>query len=651
MARLSRVLSAAVIMSAGAALLPSSALARIAGIAEIAEIAEINDQQAALSRASAVTLVARLSTGTISGIVSDERGKPVAGAKVTAIGVTMALAETDASGRFVTQALPAGEYVVKAHLAGFSASRREIVRVGETSTAVPLLQVRRLDSATEKPAEASVPSRPIVSAGFGLPQGEPSGEDPKTGTKDAHPHSETAWRLRHIKRSILKDRSNAIIVADNEPVPAESMFGRAIGGAANFASYATSLFTDLPLTGEVNLLTTSAFDPGQLFGGEGLPRGIAYFAVGSPTPAGEWRVRAAMSEGDLASWTVAGSFASRIGPAHAYNLGLSYSTQGYQGGNPVALAAVREGSRNAAEIFAYDRWRMAPWLELEYGAHYASYGYIDSKRGLISPRVGLTVSPRKGTRFSTLVRQRMVVPGAEEFLPRAITGPALPPERTFSPFAGEEMRVERARGLDFLLEHQVGDAYVVGIRRFFQSVDEQLVTMFSVVPAGDPESIGHYYVGNAGSFDASGWAFSLSTPPGRVRGSVDYTISRAQWTTRNDKLGVMAPAVLRPETEDIHDITTTISTDIPETATRFYLLYRVNTAFTRSSDLTRPGTDGRFDVQVNQALPIGVGGTEWEVLVGLRNLFRDSADPLSVYDELLVVRPPKRVIGGFLVRF
>jgi hypothetical protein len=39
------------------------------------------------------------------------------------------------------------------------------------------------------------------------------------------------------------------------------------------------------------------------------------------------------------------------------------------------------------------------------------------------------------------------------------------------------------------------------------------------------------------------------------------------------------------------------------------------------------------------------------VLFGLRNLFRDPSDPGSVSDELLVVRPPKRVVGGFLVRF
>jgi hypothetical protein len=640
MARISRVLSAAMIMSAGAALLPGSATAQTSG------------QQANRARPSPVTQIARLSTGTITGSVADERGRPVPGAKVTAIGATMALEQTDASGRFVFEVLPAGEYVVKAHLAGFSASKREIVRVGGASASVPPLQVTRLD-APGAPGKtgASVPSRPIVAAGFSLPQAETADESATGGSKDPHPHSETAWRLRHIKRSILKDRSNAIVVATDETLSDGSVFGRAMGGAVNFASYATSLFADLPLTGEVNLLTSS-FVPGDLFGGDDLPRGIAYVSLGAPTPAGEWQVRAAMSEGDLASWILAGSFTSNAGPSHAYTLGLSYSTQGYQGGNPVALAAMRDGSRNAAEVFGFDRWRVTPWLELDYGGRYARYDYIQDDHGLMSPRVGLTVSPRKGTRMSAVVRQRMVVPGAEEFLPRAMTGPALPPERTFAAFEGHDMRVERFRGMDFLVEHQVGDAYVLGFRRFYQNVDDQLVTMFRVVPEGSPESVGHYYVGNAGAFDASGWAISMSTPPGlRVRGSVDYTVTRATWTSRNEALALSVPSVLRPETEDIHDITTSLHTDIPETATRVFVLYRFNTAFTRSDDLTRPGADARFDVQVNQALPFGVAGTKWEILVGLRNLFRDANDPASVYDELLVVRPPKRVIGGFLVRF
>ena len=64
----------------------------------------------------------------------------------------------------------------------------------------------------------------------------------------------------------------------------------------------------------------------------------------------------------------------------------------------------------------------------------------------------------------------------------------------------------------------------------------------------------------------------------------------------------------------------------------------------------RPGA--RFDVQVNQALPfMNFTSAQWEMLVAVRNLFRDDLLDSSVYDELLVVRPPKRVVGGVTVRF
>ena len=82
------------------------------------------------------------------------------------------------------------------------------------------------------------------------------------------------------------------------------------------ASLATTFFTDLPFSGEVNLLTTGAFGPGELFSGEMLPRGVAYMAIGAPTPAGDWSVRAAMNQGDLSSWIVAGAFQSRAATAH-----------------------------------------------------------------------------------------------------------------------------------------------------------------------------------------------------------------------------------------------------------------------------------------------------------------------------------------------
>jgi hypothetical protein len=39
------------------------------------------------------------------------------------------------------------------------------------------------------------------------------------------------------------------------------------------------------------------------------------------------------------------------------------------------------------------------------------------------------------------------------------------------------------------------------------------------------------------------------------------------------------------------------------------------------------------------------------MLVGVRNFFHDTVAEQSIYDELLVVRPPKRVVGGLTLHF
>jgi hypothetical protein len=500
-------------------------------------------------------------------------------------------------------------------------------------------------------AATEVPSRPILTAGVDLPLGEGS------TSPDDHPHGETAWRLRHLKRSVLKDSGEVVSIADAaaaEELPQEppSLLGRAFDGAAGVAS---SIFAGLPFSGEVNLLTTSTFMPGQLFSGTFLPRGIAYVSLGAPVAGGEWTARASLTQSDLSSWIVAGSFASHHASNHDYGFGVSYSTQQYQSSSsPLAIAAAEESTRNVGEISGSDRWTIAPALALDYGGRYARYDYLRD-RSLLSPHLGVTISPLANTHLTASVSQHMLAPGAEEFLAPASVGPWLPPERTFAPLAGEDFRVERARTIDIGVDHQFDDDLVLGVRRFQQSVANQLVTLFGLPVAGGPESPGHYYVANAGSLDAEGWAVRFSSDPSqRVRGSVDYSITHAHWVARGDvgAISIWAPDAVRPQTEDVHGVTTSIETDIPETATRLCFLYRVNTSLPRGTDPSRSTTDTRFGVQVNQALPfMPFGATRWEVLVGVRNLFRDPADDASVYDELLVVRPPKRVVGGVLVKF
>jgi Carboxypeptidase regulatory-like domain/TonB dependent receptor-like, beta-barrel len=609
----------------------------------------------------------RTARGSITGIVSDDRGGPIGGAMVSALGTAMmAKATTDASGFFAIDALPIGEYTVQAHRSGFAGSARAVVRVSGYAPSSQRLQLRRLEGPVATSGTAPVEARPIMAAGIGLPGGtladQPDGEKPADSVdKDDHSHSETAWRLRHIKRSVLKDASPIVTVVERDDdipsgITSGSLLGRAMVSAA---SMATTFFNDLPFSGEVNLLTTSAFGPGGLFSGDLLPRGVAYLAIGAPTGAGTWSVRAAMSQGDLSSWNVAGGFQSKgTGSPHLYKFGLSYSAQDYVGGNPAALAAATDGSRNVGEMYAFDRWALTSRVAVEYGGRYGRFDYLES-RGLFSPRVGITIEPIDKTRISAYVAQRMVAPGAEEFVASEAPGPWLPPERTFAPLGGlgraNTFSTERARYLDLMVEHEFDAPYVIGVRRFYQNVDDQLVTLFGLNVPGGPQSVGHYYVANAGSLGADGWAVRLSTAPGkRITGSIDYSVTRARWLTRGDMgdIAAWAPAAVRPETEDLHDVTTSLATEIPETATRVYVFYKINTGYTRSDQLlTRPGLDARFDLQVNQALPFDLAGTRWEVLVGLRNLFRDPNDPASVYDELLVVKPPKRVVGGFLVRF
>jgi hypothetical protein len=333
MGRMNRVLSAAGFVVIATTAVPSSVPAQ-QGAARAPEFRTVS------------ATVSAVVAGAINGIVSDDRGGPLPGAMVSVFGATMAMTVTDVNGRFSLQRLPAGNYTLRAHLAGFVASRRENVRVGANDPTVYRLQLHRLDTpvATTGTTEP-VTARPILAAGFGLPSIEMP--DPAAADRD-HSHTDTAWRLRHVPRSILKDSANAAIVADDDSgIAGDPLFGGLDRGAPSVVG---SFLADLPFTGEVNLLTTGAFAPGGLFSGDMLPRGVAYLAIGAPTPAGDWALRAAMSEGDLSSWIVAGSFVSRREGRHSYDLGLSYSTQEYQGGNPLALAAVSDGNRNVGVV-------------------------------------------------------------------------------------------------------------------------------------------------------------------------------------------------------------------------------------------------------------------------------------------------------------
>jgi hypothetical protein len=114
---------------------------------------------------------------------------------------------------------------------------------------------------------------------------------------------------------------------------------------------------------------------------------------------------------------------------------------------------------------------------------------------------------------------------------------------------------------------------------------------------------------------------------------------------------LVAASALRGGPARLYDLTTALESVLPLTETRVFVIYKMNTGFATAADgAARPGT--RFELQVNQALPfMNFTNAHWEMIVAIRNLFREDLIDSSVYDELLVVRPPTRVIGGVTVKF
>ncbi len=601
------------------------------------------------------SLLASVGRGTVLGTVRDTRGAALAGVLVSALGPTHAVAVTDASGRFAFGNLPPGPYWLRAHLSGFVASPRELVQVRPHSQLVHSFALRRLGA----DPESGQPERLAAGAGeAALVPAVASADAPEAASED-HPHTLSAWRLRHLARSVLRETNGLTVAetrADRPEGTAEWAPGAWLGWAVeSSARLASALFTDVPWSGEINLLTTGAFNGAQdLFALERLPRGVAFLSIGAPVGRGQYSVRAALASGEVTSWNLAGAYAGRALDRHTLDLGLSYSVQQYEPASAPTIASLADHNRNVGAVYAFDAWQIAPRIEVSYGAHYARYDYVDGDH-LFSPQVGVSVSPAARTYVRATVGQAAVAPGAAEFLPPSAAGLWLPPERTFTPLVGHRFLAERVRNLEIAVEHAFDDTYVLGVRRFYQRSADQLVTLFGVGGSvGDP--LGHYYVANAGLVDADGWGVRVSSPfAGRLRGSLDYTLTRARWTPSAETAAIasVAPSAVRVDAEAVHDVTTSIEAAIPETATRVSVVYRINSAFARSDGEARaPGLDARFDLQVNQALPfVHLISSEWEMLVAVRSLFHEARATGSFYDELLVVRPPKRIVGGFLVRF
>ncbi|MBI3049916.1 MAG: TonB-dependent receptor [Acidobacteria bacterium] len=630
----------------------------LAAVVCAAAAAPVFAQPGARPHPAALASLASAPQASVHGIVLDDRGRPLAGAVVTALGATTSFAVSDEGGRFAFQNLPFGPYLVRAHLQGYLPPRARLVQVNRVSLTVSSIALTQQGEGGD--------ALSVLEAGLGGAEvNGPAAED----EGDNHDHGEVAWRLRHLKRSVLKSAATGFIDYAGDSLLGDSLAG--LGWAVGTPARVASILADVPWNGQLDLLTTTSFDrPRDLLSPQAwLPRGVAFLSLEAPTPGGQYDVRGAVTRGDRASWILAGSYRRAPAP-HRYEAGFSYGVQQYLRAAPDARSAVSEagapiapramgsdGGRTVGALHAYDEWTMTPRLAVSYGAKYARYDYL-AEGGLFSPRAAVTVAPTADEAFTIRAdaSRRAIAPGAEEFIPPS-SRLWLPPERTFSSISPRRgFTSERVDHVELAAERTWAGALVIGVRAFRQRIDEQIVTLFGITSPGSGRAgLGHYYVASAGDLDARGWGVGVSrTMAERLRASVDYTQVRSAWlgpAPDAAALAVVAPAILRDDRRRVHDVTASVDATLPFTATRVVALYRVNSHFA-GADTAEPRFGARFDVQLNQALPFlnGTGG-QWEMLVAVRSLFREDLVDASVYDELLVVRPPKRVVGGVTVKF
>ena len=636
------------------------------------------EEQLGSSRAVGGDVVA---AGELAGVVTASDGIPVGDVLLSLFGPGGAsLAVSDSAGRFRFDGLPAGRYLLRTHRAAGGTSRRfvqiesgqavfEAVVLnpsGESSRELLLAgSTFRFAGAPAAPASAENGTRPEEGARAGE-SGVASTAD-KAAAAGPPPQNARMWWLRRARRSVLKDRMTGASLVKRGATGAPGSPGA--GSAAERWAVAGHAPPDhplagLPISGQVQLLTRATLtSPSFLWPSAAWPGQVAYVSV-APAGAGDWALRGTvdMTTGATSSWAIAGWYSSAPREDHDVQLALSYSRQAHaaaadlqlDGAGPVDTGVP---SREVGRIEATDTWAVAPGLEVGYGAELARYGYLEDGR-LFSPQANVTMSPIDGTRVRAAASRNMTAPGGEQFLP-PFDGVWLPPERTYTSLSGrEDLHAERVRHVEVGLEHELGERSVIGVRRFSQEVDGQLMAMFAPgvhAPLGTlPASGGHYYLTGAGGIDVDGWGVTFDHElEERLRGVVDYRIGRSEWAPPGSAATAGPGEPFRSGAARFHDMAATLHAEIPETSTRVVARCRISTAFARMTpDGVGSGFDTRFDVQVTQTLPFApFEGSSWELLVALRSLFHEPSRGASIYDELLVVDPPRQLVGGLVVHF
>jgi hypothetical protein len=563
---------------------------------------------------SAPSVSARPPGGGLVGWVEDTRGTPVAGVVISLFGkgvdaaglVTM----SDSGGRFFLPSLPPGSYTLRALAAGHlpAPARQVTVLPDRDSTFTVSLTPLKVDPTAADPAQAA----------------DEAGADAA---------AELRWLLRHKRRSVLEETAQV--------VPEDAALAAAAApGAADVASWLTGV------DGSVEVMANPA-GVGMGSAPLGLQSPPESFSVlrlnGRMGAGGSWSLGGLVADSESTAWRTAAEFIIEPGGRHQITAGSGYGTRLFQ---PL-VSGDRDGrrdNRTVGAIFVQDRWQATENVAYMAGARFSYIGYLGDRNHL-DPFAGFEVKTDDQSRVRGTVATRTIVPGGD-LLTLSVMGSA--PAMAFAVIDGT-LRPERATHYELAMDQALGQATLTA-RTFYEDVDDQLVNAF-----GGPDAARTLRIVNGGALAARGMGLTVARRfGGGFYGSLSYTYGHSwrQEPAVVEEAGVV-PALFAYKDADFHDLVTRVETFIDSTDTRVIAFYRLNSLTPEVEGKKASAVaNTRFDVQLRQGLPFlgSLTRAEWEFLLAVRNLFYETTEGATL-DEVAVLNPPTRVLGGISVRF
>ena len=546
--------------------------------------------------------------GGLVGWVENTQGVPVSGAVVSLFGrgiqggsfVTL----TDNAGQFALPALPAGSYTLRAIGNGHQpAAARKV---------------------TVLPNQESLFTVSLAPEG-GEPATSTTSDDDSGATVSPR---EWRWLVRHRRRSVLEASDHSAPVA---PTVTSAMAPTSDRWLADLVGSVEFLSAPFVLASGAE---ASAPDRGSSMGAVKLG---GRFHDGTT-----WRLGGLLAESSTTTWRMAAEFIVQPAEGHQLEAGAGFGTRDLRLGASDAEVGGLD-TRSLGAIFARDNWTANEHLSAALGVRYSFVGFI-ADHNYVDPFASVTVKPGRNTVLRGSVASHTLAPGGDLLTVATLSSS---PELALARL-DERVRAERSVRVDVSAERNLGRQTTVGAFSFYEDVRDQMLNAYEGAARARVLRIS-----NVGAVFVRGVGVTASH---RFGSNVQTSVAYSYGQTDREAAFEPGPAFGAPyRVARFHDLVARVETMIDATDTRLAAYCRLNSLRPAEGDPrsgNSPLLTTRFDVQLTQGLPFlqSLTRAEWEVLLSVRNLSYESSEA-GALDELAVLRPPNRVLGGVSVRF